>query len=260
MFEVYTGGTYARHEIGYKMNRPRGIDRYVLLLLRSESRITIGGVNYSSKPNSVMFIYPNTPYSYYNPHGQYIDDWLHFNGNDSDLEFIDSSAFNRPFEISNPTILGNYIRELLWEKDYAQKNVRNENVDNLLRIILRHIMHDYHSESVESYNNYRFSMQQLRLALQATPHEPASVKEMADKIGISVSYFQHLYKEFFGTTFQAEQIEIRINCAKELILHTDLPLEQIAYKCGYSTEVHFYRQFLSKTGMTPGTFRRQYVK
>ena len=52
---------------------------------------------------------------------------------------------------------------------------------------------------------------------------------------------------------------MRIEYAKELIISTNLPLEHIAYSCGYSNEVHFYRQFLSKTGMTPGDYRKNYT-
>jgi len=50
-----------------------------------------------------------------------------------------------------------------------------------------------------------------------------------------------------------------VDYAKELITSTTLPLEQIAYACGYSNEIHFYRQFLRKTGMTPGEYRKHYV-
>ena len=36
---------------------------------------------------------------------------------------------------------------------------------------------------------------------------------------------------------------------------TPLTFEQIAYTSGYTNEIHFYRQFKKKTGMTPGEYR-----
>ncbi len=77
---------------------------------------------------------------------------------------------------------------------------------------------------------------------------------------INPSYFQCLYKQFFNVAFQSDIINIRIDYAKELITSTTMTLEQIAYACGYSNEVHFYRQFLSKVGMTPGEYRNTYLQ
>ncbi|WP_408637504.1 helix-turn-helix domain-containing protein [Novisyntrophococcus fermenticellae] len=47
------------------------------------------------------------------------------------------------------------------------------------------------------------------------------------------------------------------NHANKTILHnTDMSVEKIADICGYSSEVHLYRQFCQKTGMTPKDYRK----
>jgi len=51
---------------------------------------------------------------------------------------------------------------------------------------------------------------------------------------------------------------MRIDYAKDLLETSDLKLEQIAEYCGYSSEVHFYRQFKSIMEMTPAEYRRKY--
>ena len=45
--------------------------------------------------------------------------------------------------------------------------------------------------------------------------------------------------------------------AKELLLTTDLPVEEIAVRTGYGDRGQFFRQFKSVVGTTPKVFRDQ---
>ena len=49
---------------------------------------------------------------------------------------------------------------------------------------------------------------------------------------------------------------MRIEYARELIQNTNLTMGEIAEQCGYTSEVHFYRQFRKETGFTPASFRK----
>ena len=87
--------------------------------------------------------------------------------------------------------------------------------------------------------------------MQSQPYKNFTSREMAEELGISASHFQYLYKHFFGIPFKSDLINIRMDYARDLILNTDLKLEQISQLSGYNSEIHFYRQFREKTGMTP---------
>ena len=76
------------------------------------------------------------------------------------------------------------------------------------------------------------------------------------KLNISRSYFQFLYKDYFGISFKKDLINMRLQYAQELLLNTTMPIEQIAFQSGYSNEIHFYRQFKAKTGLTPGEYQK----
>ncbi len=260
MFSLINGGCFSRHSTDFFMNRPNGLPHYLFLIIRSDSELVVNGTPQTIKPNSVLIIRPNTPYSYHNPHGDYLDDWLHFECSSEDLALLPDTILNHGFPIQNPALLTTYLQQMLWEQNFAPSDSRDYYVDSLFRILLRHVTYDVQTRSTEDYHPYRFKLQNLRLELQAAPYQHYTAETLARRLDISPSYFQHLYKLFFHIPFRSDLIQMRIDYAKEQITSENIPLEQIAYACGYSSEVHFYRQFLAQTGMTPGEYRKQYTK
>ena len=258
MFTIIRGGCFSRHSPDFFMQRPDGLPYYVLLIIKTNSELTIKEHHQICRPDSALIIRPNTPYSYKNPNGEYIDDWIHFSCSPEDLAMLDDSMFHKSFPISNTRLLTTYIQQLLWEQNFGIKDSKDYYVDTLFHILLRHLYDDYHAQYTDEYNPYRFKLQNLRLEIQAAPYKKYSAQEIADRFDISASYFQHLYKLFFHVPFHTDIINMRIDYAKEMITCTSLSLEQIAYSCGYLSEVHFYRQFLTKMGMTPGEYRKIY--
>jgi transcriptional regulator GlxA family with amidase domain len=48
----------------------------------------------------------------------------------------------------------------------------------------------------------------------------------------------------------------RISAAKGLLIGTDLPLSEVAIRCGFNSQAYFSDCFRRKTGQTPGSFRK----
>ncbi len=256
MFQVLNGGVYARHDASFMMNRPRGFDSHVLLITRSKAVFRFLPREYPALPHQAVLIKAHTPYSYYNPDGAYTDDWLHFTCSEEELLAIDQRAFHRPFSLGNPSLTETCFQQLLYENSYAPEELRAEHMDSLFRILLDHLLYDLHHPAENDYSPYLHPMQKLRLSMQASPQNAGSAKEAAEEIGISLSYFQHLYSEFFKISYQKDLIRMRLSYGEELLRTTDLSVEEIAHACGYTNPVHFYRQFRAKYGVTPGNRRR----
>ena len=259
MFSIIRGGCFARHPLGFVMDRPNGISCYVLLIIKSYAELEIGGERKICKPDSALLIKPNTPYSYKNPNGEYVNDWIHFSCTPEDILKYDGEMFNTNFLINNTRILTAYIQQILWENSFSESESKEYYADSLFGILLDHLYEDFRTKKIEEYSPYKYKLQKLRMELQSAPYKKYTAKEAAEKLMISISYFQCLYKRFFKISFQADIINMRLEYAKELIGTTAMPLEQIACSCGYTSKVHFYRQFLSKVGMTPGEYRDMYL-
>jgi len=92
------------------------------------------------------------------------------------------------------------------------------------------------------------------------PLDPTLINELEEimrRIGISRSHFQRVYKELFSISCGDDVIRARIEKSKQLLVYTDLRIQEIALQCGYSNESHFMRQFKDKCGITATQFRKK---
>ncbi len=87
-----------------------------------------------------------------------------------------------------------------------------------------------------------------------------SLDAIAYKLGITGPYLSSYFKEKTGTNFSDYIYTVRMNKATEMLIETDLLIQEIASLVGYFTVASFNRVFKRYTGMTPSEFRRQNKK
>ena len=257
MIRPIKGGCATRHPQTFRMTRPNGMPHHVVLIVRTAGEFQIGEERFSVTPPQAIVLSPLTPYSYGNPHGDYMDDWLHFEADEPCARRLEAMS-NRPFPIANHRLFTFCIQQILWELSYGQPACSRENIDALFTVLLNHLSASFDEQSERRTRSpYRERLQLLRLEMENAGEETHTAAELAQRLSISESYFQSLYKGLFGVSFQQDRIRMRVERARVLVTTTDLPLERVAELCGYSNEVHFYRQFKKLTGVSPGRFRRQ---
>lgn len=94
----------------------------------------------------------------------------------------------------------------------------------------------------------------------ANPTEAISLNNLAEHFYISKYYLSRIFKEVTGFTV-SEYINVhRIKKAKELLLHTDYNISQVAELCGYESITYFERVFYKYTNTSPLKYRNQYIK
>ncbi len=89
------------------------------------------------------------------------------------------------------------------------------------------------------------------------PNACADLKQadVARQIGMGRSYFSQCYKKFTGLSFGDTLRKIRIEHAKQMLLHTDLSVYEIASKVGFEDDKHFSRVFRDQVTLYPTEFR-----
>ena len=80
---------------------------------------------------------------------------------------------------------------------------------------------------------------------------------MASRCNTTYSNFSHYFKNNTNENYSSYLERIRISHAKELLM-TDLPIDKVAIKVGYTNANSFNRVFKRLEGMTPGEFRKNF--
>ena len=89
--------------------------------------------------------------------------------------------------------------------------------------------------------------------------EEISLETISSIANLSVSSFCRYFKTMTKKTFFEFLIEIRISNVCRALVEDKLPIEVICYECGFNNVSNFYRHFKKITGMTPFTYKKQYL-
>lgn len=82
-----------------------------------------------------------------------------------------------------------------------------------------------------------------------------SLEEVAQLLGLSPTYFSHLFKQETGQTFVQYRIMRRMEKAKRLLEIPHYRISDIAYEIGYTDPPHFTKMFKKMTGRLPSEYR-----
>jgi len=84
-----------------------------------------------------------------------------------------------------------------------------------------------------------------------------TIEELSKSFDINKAVFQKGFKLLYGQTFYAYYLTQRINHAKELLVFSNLSIQEIAVKCGFSDYSNFFRNFQKVAGVSPAQYRKQ---
>jgi AraC-like DNA-binding protein len=81
-------------------------------------------------------------------------------------------------------------------------------------------------------------------------------RQMANKVGLSVSRFYGLFRQETGTAPASYIRKLRFEKARELLTNSNFSIKEITYLVGIHDVSHFVRDFRKAYGMAPRAFRR----
>lgn len=92
--------------------------------------------------------------------------------------------------------------------------------------------------------------------IRAHLSEPLRLPELAARFCLSPGHFSHVFRAHTSLSPQAYLRECRMQAARDLLLHTDLPVAQVAGRVGYTSPSLFYRHMEKCYGAKPLSLRR----
>ena len=84
-----------------------------------------------------------------------------------------------------------------------------------------------------------------------------TLKDLADLVSLSEYHFARLYKQAADITPYQYILHCRFEKAQQLLTHTELTMQQIAFEIGYKDDSSFSKAFNKFFGIAPGKYRKQ---
>ena len=125
--------------------------------------------------------------------------------------------------------------------------------------VLELFLLQFHLLNTQKYQNYQYCKTHTdidkihevsELIIHDLQHTP-SISELAKGVGMNEKKLCYGFKEVFGNTIFGYLYDYKMNLARQLLLHTDKPISEIAYQCGYEHLSHFSSAFKRKFGHSP---------
>ena len=87
--------------------------------------------------------------------------------------------------------------------------------------------------------------------------EELRIAAVAQAFHLSPCYFSHAFKTLTGYSPKRYLLLLRLSRAKELLIHTDLPVAEIALRCGFASSGSLIRAFRQELRITPNQYRHR---
>ncbi len=257
MSALVVGGFYKKDEDpGFCFDHPHVSTRFTFLHFYCPVVLELNGMNVQTEENACIIFKAGTPQSYRAVEGELVYDYIKFEA-DEDFFFNVDLPFDEVFYIDISTDYKNQMKFITWaltEKLTDQSTAIGlacANVMSELASIRR-----FPNSRIKRENEVNFRLSNLRKKVIQNP-EDWNVNLMADDFGLTRSHFTNLYKDHFGVAPADDVRELLNEKAKSLLETTDLSINEIGEKCGYTACENFIRSFKKSNGVSPLQFRKK---
>lgn len=101
------------------------------------------------------------------------------------------------------------------------------------------------------------TMQKVLAYLQTHYADDLNMAVVSNHFSLNYSYFSQAFQEYSGESFSNYVRRLRLDKAKELLVHSDLKVYEISDQVGFENVKHFTRIFKDTEGITALEFRSQ---
>ena len=111
-----------------------------------------------------------------------------------------------------------------------------------------------------SQKNYSLLIQKVITQIESDIASDLSLNNLSKIFEVNPSYLSSLFKKETGSTLTDYVNKQRIERAKELLVSTNIQIQNIAQRCGMLDVNYFTKTFKKYTDLTPKKYREKYMK
>lgn len=121
-----------------------------------------------------------------------------------------------------------------------------------LLISLGRLRQEHSTSGQQEYDHY---VKQCLNYLHENYDQDIRVQDVAEIVNLHPGYLQRIFKNHTGETLMQYLTRLRMDKASMLLLHTDIPVADIADYVGIGSRQYFHALFKKHTGFTPVLYR-----
>ena len=112
-------------------------------------------------------------------------------------------------------------------------------------------------ENMEQLDHCQQIVEKAKKHMDLNLYNTVDLPCIAGDLGISLSYFNKIFKTYTSLTPYQYYINTKITAAKSLLEHDNMTVKETAYQLGFEDQYYFSRLFKNKTGICPKNWKRQ---
>ena len=247
----------------FSTHKGRTLDEYILLYI-ANGRGTFSSdkqKNIQLAAGNVLLLFPGEWHNYEpDPSTGWDEYWIDFQG-ESVEALIQNGFFNEQKKVFNvgPSLEMTQLFRMAINVAAEQKAGFQQILGGITNLLLG-MTHSLDKSQALDQSQPMQLVNKAKLIMFENSHTGLTMEDIANRLCMSYSSFRRNFKQYTGLSPHQYLQEIRIQKSKELLAATNLTCQEIAYKIGYESPIHFSTTFKKKTGLTPAKYREYYQR
>ena len=229
------------------------------IILDGEGILEFGNKTYNLTKGSVFYLPPYEQFLYLpSEKNPYKFVWIGFDGSEIDLLLKKKGVTN-----NNPILsIKNTKKMLTLINDFidhnSQKNVTEEKMLSLFFSFMNYVQSPSANDKTPPASKHVESIKNL--IEQNYMHHNFTIRSIASIMHISHSWLCAMFKRETGTSMHEHLISTRINHSAELLIKSDISINEISYACGFNDALYYSAAFKKTYSLSPQNYRKRYKK
>ncbi len=248
---------YVNANYTHTNNNPKGrLDYYLIYLVSGEIEFLEGEKPTKLSEGDLIIYPPKTPYKYRcttdKENVQFF--WVHFTGGKV-LSLLEKYKLNLYPHIHKISI-NNHIDarfKVLFDAFAVNDMYRDNDLSALLNRLLIEIGRVLSAEGTGTgrlHKSVRY--------LNENFTENIKITDLAKMENMCMTTYNQHFKKYVGTPPTKYIIKLRMQLAVDLLLSSELSIQEISYKCGYGDYNFFTKVFKREFGIAPTKYRKDF--
>jgi|SaaInlStandDraft_1057018.scaffolds.fasta_scaffold71094_2 AraC-like DNA-binding protein len=253
-----TGGGICHAQTGGRKHLKRKADYWVLIFVRDKSlHIEVRGVEYEVKKDQVLFLPAGQTHQGTQPYPEgLVFYWLHFVLANSDIDH--ELKVPRYTTLTRPDIMVEIMRRCFDDRHTGRSGRALRGHLYLCQMLLE----------IEGNHRDTSSLPETSIALtfkaeafiRINFHLDISTATLAEEMGCCPDHLGRIFRAATGSTLTASIQQRRIEEASQLLIESNLGIDQIGYQVGFKDRAYFRKIFKRLRQCTPSTYRKLHTK